>query len=68
MKFSVESDGTLAGTKMEFSMTADEIPQMVEAYQQRKSKMRLRRAQPPDVVISPDLPQMPPLRLDPTEN
>ena len=54
MKLIIESNGTLKGTSVEFRMTADEIPKMVRRHRQRK----LKRAQPPDIVVSPDLPSI----------
>ena len=51
MKLSIESNGTLKGTKLEFSMTADEVPKMIARHRRR----RLKRLQPPDIVVSPDL-------------
>jgi hypothetical protein len=46
MKLSIESDGTLKGTTVEFKMTADEIPKMIARSRRRK----LKRAQPADVI------------------
>ena len=60
MKLIIESNGTLKGTKVEFKMTADEIPRMIESH---KRKSRLRRKQPEDVVVSQDLPDTPTLAL-----
>jgi hypothetical protein len=74
MKFTLESDGTLVGTRMEFSMTADEIPRMFEerVSPKKHNKMlkRLLRTQPTDVVVSPKLPKSPPVDLvpDPRDN
>jgi len=51
MKLIIESNGTLKGTSLEFKMTADEIPKMIARSRQRK----LKRTQPPDVVVSPSL-------------
>jgi hypothetical protein len=57
MKLIIESNGTLKGTKLEFSMTADEIPKMVEKH--RRRKLRLKRAQPPDIVVPGEAVEMP---------
>jgi len=51
MKLTIESDGTLSGTKLEFAMTGEEIPRMIEAHNRKK---RLRRRGPPDVVTTVD--------------
>jgi hypothetical protein len=53
MKLSIESDGTLKGTSLEFRMTADEIPKMISRHRRRKLKLRSR--QPPDIVVDPRL-------------
>lgn len=52
MKLIIESDGTLKGTSVEFKMTADEIPKMIARSRRRKM---LKRAQPPDIEVSPSL-------------
>lgn len=64
MKLIIESNGTLKGTKLEFSMTADEIPKMIDRHRRRKLKI----AQPPDIVVAPDLPITPTAQLIGTVN
>ena len=51
MKLVVESDGTLKGTRLDFQMTADEIPKMIARAKSHKGK-RLKRIQPPAVATS----------------
>jgi hypothetical protein len=53
MKLIIESNGTLKGTSVEFKMTADEIPKMIARHRRRKM---LKRTQPPDIEVSPNLP------------
>lgn len=48
MKLIIESDGTLDGTRMEFQMTAAEIPEMIERSRQRKIRLQNRREAPED--------------------
>ena len=40
MKLVIESDGTLAGTRVDFSMQADEIPNMIKRQHRRVKRMR----------------------------
>lgn len=41
MKLVIESDGTLKGTRVEFSMSADEVPRMLA----RKRRKKLKRSE-----------------------
>lgn len=54
MKLVIESDGTMKGTKLEFQMTADEIPRMIARSKSGRVR-KLKREQPPKVapVVSP---------------
>jgi hypothetical protein len=57
MKLVIESDGTAKGTRLEFSMRGDEIPNMIRRYQKRRPK----RVTPPDVLVMPmEVVEMPP--------
>jgi hypothetical protein len=52
MKLVIESDGTLKGTRLDFQMTADELPKMI-ARAKRGEARRLKHVQPPNAAPAP---------------
>jgi hypothetical protein len=49
MKLTIVSDGSLAGTNLEFRMNGEEIPRMLAA---RARKKKLKHRGPPDVIYT----------------
>lgn len=54
MKLTIDSDGTMKGTSVEFKMTADEIPKMINRAKRSYGPKVPKKRQPQDIVV-PDV-------------